>query len=55
MIDYARAVGPRRGFVIHEALLNETGLGVLEMFLGLAAGPHGAQFTRLAPGTTVEL
>jgi L-ascorbate metabolism protein UlaG (beta-lactamase superfamily) len=55
MIDYARAVGPRRGFIIHEALLNETGLGVLEMFLGLAAGPNGAQFTRLAPGTTVEL
>ena len=41
MIDYARAVGPRRGFIIHEALLNETGLGVLEMFLGLAAGPNG--------------
>jgi len=28
---------------------------VLEMFAGLAAGPNDAQFTRLAPGTTVEL
>jgi L-ascorbate metabolism protein UlaG (beta-lactamase superfamily) len=55
MIDYARAVAPRRGFVIHEALLNETGLGVLEMFLGLAAGPNGATFTRLEPGTSVDL
>jgi L-ascorbate metabolism protein UlaG (beta-lactamase superfamily) len=55
MIDYARAVGPRRGFVIHEALLSETGLGVLDMFLGLAAGPAGAVFTRLEPGTTVNL
>jgi len=55
MIDYARAVGPRRGFIIHDALLSEIGLSVLEMFAGLAAGPNDAQFTRLAPGTTVEL
>ncbi|HEV3066212.1 MAG TPA: MBL fold metallo-hydrolase [Streptosporangiaceae bacterium] len=55
MIDYARAVAPRRGFVIHEALLSETGLSVLEMFLGLAAGPGGAAFTRLEPGTSVDL
>jgi L-ascorbate metabolism protein UlaG (beta-lactamase superfamily) len=55
MIDYARAVAPRRGFVIHEALLSETGLAVLEMFLGLAAGPHDATFTRLEPGTSVGL
>ena len=48
-------MGPRRGFIIHEALLNETGLSVLEMFLGLATGPNDAQFARLAPGTTVEL
>jgi len=55
MIDYARAVGPRRGFIIHEALLSETGLGVLDMFLGLAAGPHDAKYTRLEPGTSVDL
>ena len=55
MIDYARAVAPRRGFVIHEALLNETGLAVVDMFLGLAAGPHGASYARLEPGTSVDL
>ncbi len=55
MIDYARAVAPRRGFIIHEALLSETGLAVLDMFLGLAAGPHGATYTRLEPGTSVDL
>jgi len=55
MIDYARAVGPRRGFIIHDALLSEIGLSVLDMFAGLAAGPNDAQFARLAPGTTVEL
>src|SRR5579863_3408687 len=45
MIDYAREVAPRRGFVIHEALLSETGLAVLEAFLGLAAGPNAATYT----------
>jgi L-ascorbate metabolism protein UlaG (beta-lactamase superfamily) len=55
MIDYARAVDPRRGFVIHDALLSETGLAVLDMFLGLAAGPHGASYARLEPGTSVDL
>jgi hypothetical protein len=28
---------------------------VTERFLGLAAGPTGAVFTRLEPGTTVEV
>jgi L-ascorbate metabolism protein UlaG (beta-lactamase superfamily) len=55
MIDYARAVAPRRGFVIHEALLSEIGRNVLGAFLGLAAGPRGAEFTLLEPGTSVDL
>jgi L-ascorbate metabolism protein UlaG (beta-lactamase superfamily) len=55
MIDYARAVAPRRGFFIHEALLSETGLAVLDMFIGLAAGPRDAKYTRLEPGTSVDL
>ncbi len=55
MIDYARAVAPRRGFFIHDALLSETGLGVLDMFAGLAAGPNGATFTRLEPGASTDI
>jgi hypothetical protein len=55
MIDYARAVAPRRGFFIHDALLSETGLGVLDMFAGLAAGPNGATFTRLEPGASADI
>ena len=55
MIDYARAVAPRRGFIIHDALLSETGLAVLDMFVGLCAGPHDAKYTRLEPGTSVDL
>jgi L-ascorbate metabolism protein UlaG (beta-lactamase superfamily) len=55
MIDYARAVAPRRGFLIHDALLSEIGLSVFDMFAGLAAGPNNAPYTRLAPGTSVDL
>jgi L-ascorbate metabolism protein UlaG (beta-lactamase superfamily) len=55
MIDYARAVAPRRGFFIHDALLSEIGLNVLDMFAGLAAGPNDAKYTRLEAGTSVDL
>ena len=55
MIDYARAVAPRRGFYIHDALLSEIGLNVLGMFDGLAAGQNGATYARLEPGTSVDL
>lgn len=55
MIDYGRTVAPRRGYAIHDALLSDVGVRVLGNWLGLVAGPGGASFTRLAPGTTVEL
>ncbi len=55
MIDYGRAVAPQRGYAIHEALLSPIGLGLIERFLGLAAGTTGAVFSRLEPGTTVDL
>jgi L-ascorbate metabolism protein UlaG (beta-lactamase superfamily) len=55
MIDYGRAVAPRRGYAIHDALLSPIGLGLIERFLGLAAGTTSAVFSRLEPGTTVDL
>jgi L-ascorbate metabolism protein UlaG (beta-lactamase superfamily) len=55
MIDYGRAVAPRRGYAIHDALLSPIGLGLVERFLGMAAGTTGAVFSRLEPGTTVDL
>jgi len=55
MIDYARAVAPQRAYAIHEAILNADGLGLMDRMLGLAAAPTGAPFSRLDPGTTVEL
>lgn len=55
MIDYGRAVAPGQAYVIHDGLLNETGLSVLGSFLGLAAGDSGAAFTRIEPGTSVDV
>ena len=55
MIDYARAVGPRRGLAIHDALLNDIGIGMLGNWFGLAAKPNGATFERVDVGTVVDL
>jgi len=55
MIDYARAVAPQRMYAIHDALLSPIGVNVTEMFAGLAAGPNNASYTRVEPGTTVDL
>jgi L-ascorbate metabolism protein UlaG (beta-lactamase superfamily) len=55
LIDYARAVGPQRAYAIHDGLLNARGLAGLENWLKIAAEPVGGTFTRLAPGTSVDL
>ncbi|MBO0775207.1 MAG: MBL fold metallo-hydrolase [Actinobacteria bacterium] len=55
MIDYGRAVAPQRGYAIHDGLLNDVGLSVLSSWIGLAAGSGGATFTRVEPGTSVDL
>jgi L-ascorbate metabolism protein UlaG (beta-lactamase superfamily) len=55
MIDYFRAVAPARGYAIHDAILNEAGLGLMTRMLSVAAAPSGAQVTRLEPGTSVDL
>jgi L-ascorbate metabolism protein UlaG (beta-lactamase superfamily) len=55
MIDYGRVVDPRRAYAIHDALLSDIGLAVVGNWLGLAAGPSGGAFTRVAPGTTLDL
>lgn len=51
MIDYGRAVDPARGLVIHDGLLNELGLMVLNNWLGMA----GKDFQRVEPGTVIDL
>ena len=55
MIDYFRAVAPARGFAIHDAILNDNGLGLMTRMMSVAAAPSGTPVTRLEPGTTLEL
>jgi len=55
MIDYFRAVAPARGYGIHDALLNDNGLGLMARMMSLAAAPGGAQVARLEPGTSLDL
>jgi L-ascorbate metabolism protein UlaG (beta-lactamase superfamily) len=55
MIDYFRAVAPARGYAIHDAILNEAGLGLMSRMMSLAAAPGGAPVARLEPGTSLEL
>ena len=55
MIDYFRAVGPARGFAIHDGILNDAGLALMTTMMSVAAAPSGAEVARLEPGTTVEL
>ena len=55
MIDYARAVAPRRGLAIHHAMLNDIGSGLRGNGRGRAGQPNGATFERLDVGGTVDL
>ena len=51
MIDYARVVAPQRGYAIHDALLSDIGLMVLDNFLPMTNG----NFTQLKPGSSIDL
>ena len=53
MIDYAREVGPERGYVIHDALFNEIGLMVLDNFLPMCGKDD--TFTRVDVGAVIDL
>jgi L-ascorbate metabolism protein UlaG (beta-lactamase superfamily) len=55
MIDYFRAVAPVRGYAIHDAILNDNGLGLMTRMLVVAAAPSGVPVARLKPGTSLEL
>ncbi len=64
MIEYTRAIGPLRAYSIHEGLLNEHGLGLVDATLAdLAESPARSgelsgqrrDFRRLAPGESVDL
>jgi L-ascorbate metabolism protein UlaG (beta-lactamase superfamily) len=53
---YAHEVAPERGgYAIHDAIMSAQGIGLVSNLLTMIARPGDAPFTRLEPGTTVEL
>jgi L-ascorbate metabolism protein UlaG (beta-lactamase superfamily) len=55
MIDYLRAVAPRRAYAVHDGLLNEAGLGLLRGQLEGEGKRQDGDFRRLTPGESVDL
>jgi len=55
MIGYLRRMAPRRAYAIHDGLINEWGLKVLDDVLAMEAKRAGAGIRRLHPGESVEL
>jgi L-ascorbate metabolism protein UlaG (beta-lactamase superfamily) len=55
MIEYLREVAPRRAYAVHDGLLNEFGLGLLENQLTGEGKRQDADFRRLKPGESVQL
>jgi hypothetical protein len=55
LIEYVRAVDADQAFAVHDALLSETGLGVVTGLLGERGPGTPTPFSRLAPGDSVEL
>jgi len=55
LISYLRTVTPRRAYAIHDGLINEWGIQVLESVLQGEAERLGADIRRLKPGESVEL
>jgi len=53
VIDYARAVGAGKAYALHDALLNDLGLGLVERLVGTLT--KGVDYRRLTSGESVEL
>jgi len=54
-IAYAEQVGARQGFSIHDGLVNEIGLRVVDNVLGVASKRTGREYRRLPVGDSVQL
>jgi L-ascorbate metabolism protein UlaG (beta-lactamase superfamily) len=52
-IDYIREVRPQRAVALHDGMLNDRGLGLVERLFGGDMLDVGAPFRRLAPGDDV--
>jgi len=55
VIDFTVSVRAPRVHQIHDGLLNEAGLGLVEANLARIAAPHGSAYTRLRSGDSVEV
>jgi L-ascorbate metabolism protein UlaG (beta-lactamase superfamily) len=55
MIGYLREIAPRRAYAIHDGLLNEWGLRVLDDVLAMEAERAGTEIRRPRAGESVEL
>lgn len=55
LIDWIRLVSPRRTLAIHEALLSDKGLALMDRLLGTEGPGTGAEHVRLAPGESLTL
>jgi L-ascorbate metabolism protein UlaG (beta-lactamase superfamily) len=55
VLDFIIAVGARRAFPIHNALLNERGTGMVEKHAERISGLYGTEFAHLEPGEAVDL
>jgi L-ascorbate metabolism protein UlaG (beta-lactamase superfamily) len=55
VVDFVIGVRAPRAFQIHDGLLNETGLKMVEGHVGRLGGKYGTTFTHLAPRESVEV
>ncbi|HUJ04791.1 MAG TPA: MBL fold metallo-hydrolase [Streptosporangiaceae bacterium] len=56
MFDYARAVQPRISYAIHDELLSDNGVRLIEQLAGMLLGGSGeGGYLRLEPGASVDL
>ncbi|SEF93550.1 L-ascorbate metabolism protein UlaG, beta-lactamase superfamily [Thermomonospora echinospora] len=55
MYSYVKEVAPERAYVIHDGILNEVGISVMETHVGNAAAKAGKEYRRLKPGESVSL
>lgn len=54
-VDYTRAVRPHRAFPIHDGLLNDRGLALVDGHLRARTEAYGTDYRRLAPGESTPL
>ena len=56
VVEYVRAVGPRRAYAIHDGLLNDNGRAIYNRNFGPAGpGVGRTEYSCIAPGESIEL